>query len=200
MNIEVARRLRTQVGSTFRATEAVKAGMHWRDLYELRDAGEIVELSRGLYRFANAETISGLDLLAVCRRAPHGMICLTSALAHWDLTDEIPRRVHLAVPRGASRPTIDYPPTAIHVFAAATFDLGQKIVEISPGEAITITDPERTVVDAFRFRNRLGHDLAHKALRSYLRTPGSNPSRVATFAKRLRVEGPVKHSLQILLA
>jgi len=200
MGTDVFRRLRQQVGSTFRATEAARAGVHWRDLYALRDAGEIIELSRGLYRFADAEAISSIDLLAVCRRAPHGMICLTSALAHWDLTDEIPRRVHLAVPRGTSRPTIDYPPTTIHVFAAATFDLGRQVADVGPGEAISISDPERTVVDVFRFRNRLGHDLAHTALRRYLRKPGADPSKIAALAKKLRVEGPLIRSLQILLA
>jgi predicted transcriptional regulator of viral defense system len=56
------------------------------------------------------------------------MICLDSALAYWDLTDEIPRKVHVAVPSGAHRPTIDYPPTQVHVFAADTFELGRQEV------------------------------------------------------------------------
>ena len=68
------------------------------------------------------------------------------------------------------------------------------------GEAISISDPERTVVDVFRFRNRLGHDLAHTALRRYLRKPGADPSKIAALAKKLRVEGPLIRSLQILLA
>ncbi len=200
MDIGFAQQLKQRVGSTFRATEAVKAGIHWRDLYELRDAGVIIELSRGLYRFADAEAVSGLDLLVVCRRAPHGMICLTSALAYWDLTDEMTRHVHLAVPRGASRPTIDYPPTTVHVFAAETFNLGRQTVEIAPEENIRITDPERTAVDVFRFRNRLGHDLAHSALRTYLRRPDADPRKVAALAKELRVEGPIRRSLEILVA
>lgn len=193
-------RLREAVGPTFRATEAVEAGIHWRDLYRLRDEGEIIELSRGLYRFADAEALSGLDLLAVCRRVPHGMICLTSALAYWDLTDEIPRRVHLAVPRGSWRPKIDYPPTIVHVFAAETFDLGRHTVELAPGETISISDPERTLVDMFRFRHRLGEDLAQAALRQYLRRSGAKPARVAELADKLRVAGPVRQALEILLA
>lgn len=52
--------------------------------------------------------ISNVDFVAVCGRAPHGMICLNSALAYWDLSDEIPAQVHLAVPSGSHRPVIDY--------------------------------------------------------------------------------------------
>lgn len=108
-------------GPTFRARDARAAGLHWRDLYALRDAGEVIELSRGLFRFADAEGVTGIDLLTVSRRAPDGMICLVSALAHWDLTDEIPAAVDLAVPRGSSRPAINYPPTRVHLFDPRTF-------------------------------------------------------------------------------
>lgn len=100
-------------------------GYAWRDLYALRDAGEILELSRGLFQVADMAGTSDPDFVAVCARAPQGTICLDSALAYWDLSDDIPDRVHLAVPAGTHRPAIDYPPTQVHVFQASTFDLGR---------------------------------------------------------------------------
>src|SRR5262249_41016209 len=86
-----------QIGPGFRSRDAIAAGVSWRDLYALRDYGAIIELSRGLYQLADASGIANVDFVAVCGRAPDGMICLNSALAYWDLSDEIPVQVHLAV-------------------------------------------------------------------------------------------------------
>ena len=77
------------------------------------------------------------------------------------LSDEIPAEVHVAVPEGSHRPTIDYPPTRVHVFRAATFGLGRLRVKLEDGEQFSISDRERTVVDAFRLRHLIGEDLAH---------------------------------------
>ena len=108
-------------GNVFRSRDAAEAGIHWRYLYAMRDEGTLIELSRGVFRFTDAEMISNLDLVAVSKRSPRGTICLNSALSFWDLTDEIPAEIHLAVPRGSRPPSIDYPPTHVHLFAADAF-------------------------------------------------------------------------------
>lgn len=191
---EAAITLLRAVGPTFLAAQARRVGVHWRDLYRLRDTGVVVELSRGLYRFTDAEPVSGLDLIAVSRRMPAGTICLVSALAHWDLTDERPDAVDVAVPRGRTRPAIGCPPTRVHVFDVHTFDLGRLQIELAPGEAIAISSPERAVVDVFRQRARLGTGLAYQALREYLSRPRAQPGTVVRIAERLRVAGPVRHA------
>lgn len=81
------------------------------------------------------------------------------------LSDEMPDAVHLAVARGRHRPRIVYPPTRVHVFAAATFSLGREMEKIDSAETIAISSKERTVVDLMRFRSRVGRDLALGALR-----------------------------------
>ena len=154
------------LGPVFRSGEAVGAGVSWRDLYGLRDSGEIIGLSRGLLQFAD-QKLENVDFVAVCGRVPDGKICLDSALASWDLTDEIPRRVHVAVPTGSHRPMIDYPPSQVHVFAASTFSLGRQEVVGQVGERFYLSDSERTVVDVFRLRHVVGEDLAYAALREY---------------------------------
>ncbi len=63
-----------RLGPTFRSKEAVGAGVSWRDLYSLRDSGEVVELSRGLYQLADSTGTGNVDFVAVCARAPHGMV------------------------------------------------------------------------------------------------------------------------------
>jgi predicted transcriptional regulator of viral defense system len=185
-----------QLGPVFRSGDAVAAGVTWRDLYALRDDGKIIELSRGLFQLAGQD-LEHVDFVTVCGRVPDGMICLDSALAYWDLTDEIPRRVHVAVPSGAHRPTIDYPPTQVHVFAADTFELGRQEVVGKSGERFWISDRERTVVDVFRLRHRVGEDLAYAGLRRYLQAR-PQLARLAEHAQMLRAWGPMSEALQML--
>lgn len=186
-----------RLGSVFRAKDAVAAGVSWRDLYRLRDRGELLELSRGLYQLAATSGGAHVDFVAVCARAPQGMICLNSALSYWDLSDEIPAAVHVAVPEGSHRPTIKYPPTTVHVFRAKTFNLGRLQVDGDRGERFWISDRERTLVDAYRLRYRIGEDLAHAALREYLRS-SRHLARLAEFAQILRVWTPLSAALKVL--
>lgn len=185
-------------GGVFRAGDAIQAGVHPRELYALRDEGFLVELSRGVFRLADAEMSPYLDLIAVSRRSPAGTICLNSALSFWELTDEVPAEVHLAVPRGAHRPAIDYPPVRIHVFASGAFDLGREHVRLESGEEIYIYSPERSVVDAMRMRGRVGTDVAYEALRRYLRRPGASTGDLLRLARRLRAGGPMSDALEVL--
>jgi predicted transcriptional regulator of viral defense system len=191
------KRLRS-LGAVFRADEARRAGVSWRDLYRARDEGVLLELSRGVYQLREAAGVDQLDFVVVCARAPRAMVCLGSALTYWDLTDDIPPWVDIAVPVGSHRPRIDYPPVLVHVFHASTFDLGRVEVEVAPGARFAITDPERTVVDAFRMRHGLGGDVGPAALRRYLRGTHPSPARVLELASALRVRSRVLAALRML--
>ena len=181
--LDIARRM----GGVASASELIKGGARWEDLYRLRDEGALIELSRGIYRVADAPATAHLDLVAVCRRVPAGMICLNSAASFWDLTDEMPDSVHVAVARGRHRPNIVYPPTRVHVFAADTFALGRAQQTLESAETITISSQERTVVDLLRLRSRVGRDLALSALRRYLQGRDAKPGELLALARQLRV-------------
>src|SRR5205823_2591237 len=101
---------------------------------------------------------------------------------------------------GSRRPSIDYPPTRIHLFDARTFDLGRERVALADGEEIQISSRERTIVDVFRFRNRIGTDLAYGALREYLRGSGARPGDLMRLAQKLRVAGPLRYATEVLLS
>jgi predicted transcriptional regulator of viral defense system len=189
----------TDLPSTFTTAQAEALGFpRWR-IYRERDRGALIELSRGVWRQSAAPETAHLDLLAAALRAPHGAICLLSALAFWDLTDEIPREVHLAVPRGSTRPRIGYPPTSVHVFDAATFELGIEQPELETGERIRIYGPARSVVDMLRLRNQLGRDLAFAAARRLLGRERA-AGRIVELARRLRCETTVAGALEVLQA
>ena len=188
-----------ELGPVFRSGQAVDAGVSWRDLYALRDAGELIELSRGVFQLAEVG-IDRVDFVAVCMRVPAAMICLDSALEYWGLTDDIPRSVHVAVPSGAHRPTIDHPPTTVHVFKADTFDLGRTEVVGGAGERFWISDRERTVVDVFRLRHLVGEDLALQALAGWWRGRPRDVARLTELAQRLGSWPAMYDALQVLQA
>src|SRR5947209_10198506 len=111
-------------GGLLRMAEAVRAGVHRRTLYALRDAGILEQLSRGLYRLADSPPLGNPDLVTVARRVPRGVICLISALAFYDLTTQVPHEVYLAVPRASAPPRLDYPPVRIFRFGTRAYAAG----------------------------------------------------------------------------
>ena len=185
---------------TFTTRAARHLGWHPRDLYLLRDSGQVYELSRGVFRRAEAPVPSWPDLLAVGMRVPSGIVCCVSALVVYDLTDEIPATVQVAVARTQRPPQIDYPPTEVFRFSDETFELGLSSVTAAPGEPVRIYSAERTVVDLMRLRRRLGEPLALGALKRYLRRRQARPGELLSIARMLNVLGPVRTALDVASA
>jgi hypothetical protein len=185
---------------TFTTAMARSHGVHPRDLYAWRDDGEIVELSRGVFRRADAAPASYPDLLAVAHRSAMAIVCCRSAAALHDLSDEIPPAVQIAVPTRNRPPQITYPPTEVFRFDVGTFELGLSRVEAAPDEWVRIYDPARTVVDLMRLRGRLGEDLAYGALQRYLRRRDARPGELLGMATALDVRGPMQRALDVAMA
>ncbi|MGA5301126.1 type IV toxin-antitoxin system AbiEi family antitoxin domain-containing protein [Nucisporomicrobium flavum] len=186
--------------STFTTGQARAAGLHPRDLYAAREGGGLIELSRGVFRRADAPAAAHPDLLAVSLRAPRAVVCLLSAAAVHDLTDEIPMAVQIAVPRRTWPPKLDHPPVEVFVWDPATFELGLDSVEVAPGERARIYSPGRTAVDLMRMRNKLGESVAHIALRRYLGRRDARIAELFAYAKALDVLGPVRAVIDVLAA
>ncbi|WP_328319750.1 type IV toxin-antitoxin system AbiEi family antitoxin domain-containing protein [Streptomyces sp. NBC_00388] len=186
---------------TFTTSQARQALLSPRDLAHLVTEGEIDELSRGVYRRADAPETAHADLLAVCARAPRAVVCGESALALHELIDDIPAAVHIAVPRGTRRPTISYPPTVVAQYAAKTFDLAIERFEAAPGETVPIYNAARSVVDAMRHRSRLGETLALSALGRYLRRSGrGGVGELQHIARELDALSVVRPAVEAVLA
>ncbi|MFI7067960.1 hypothetical protein ACIBL3_43690 [Kribbella sp. NPDC050124] len=121
--------------------------------------------------------------------------------SHCASIDDIPAAVHIAVPRGTRRPTISYPPIVVAQYAAKTFNLNIEQYEAAPGEFVPVYDAARSVVDAMRHRNRIGHTLALAALGRYLRTSG--PDGVAdlqSIARELHALSVIRPAVEAVLA
>lgn len=184
----------------FRVADAERAGVPRYELYRLRARGELLRAGRGVFRLAGGAISSSTDLATVCARIPGGIICSNSALAYWDLTDELPAVIHVAVARGAHRPRIDFPATEVHVFAAATFDLERREETTETGERLSIYSPERAVVDAMRLAHHVGRDTALHALNRYLRRSDAQPRRLAAIARELGGERRLTDALEAVMS
>ncbi len=162
--IEVFRRH----GHMMRTQQARKAGISPRTLYEMRDRGLLTMLHRGLFRLADAPRLAQPDLAQVAMAVPKGVICLISALAVHNLTSQIPHRVYLALPSHSEKPRLQYPPLALFWLSGEVFSSG---IEVHPVDQIPVRiyGREKTVADCFKFRNKIGLDVAREALREAVR-------------------------------
>ncbi|KUO14822.1 type IV toxin-antitoxin system AbiEi family antitoxin domain-containing protein [Streptomyces dysideae] len=191
----------TGLSLTFTTAQARQALLSPRDLASLVAEGDIVELSRGVHRRADAPETAHADLLAVCTRAPRAVVCGESALALHELIDDIPAAVHIAVPRGTRRPTISYPPTVVAQYASKTFVLGIERFEAAPGETVPVYNAARSVVDAMRHRSRIGETLALSALGRYLRRSGRDGvSELQDIARELGALSVIRPAVEAMLA
>ncbi|MEO3862802.1 type IV toxin-antitoxin system AbiEi family antitoxin domain-containing protein [Acrocarpospora sp. B8E8] len=186
---------------TFTAAQARRAGVYSYGLALLVAGGKLDELSRGVYRQADAPETAHLDLLAVCARVPRAIICGESALVLHELIDDIPSAVHIAVARGSHRPSISYPPVVVSQYAASTFDLGREEFQAAPGEKIPVYSAPRSVVDAMRHRHLIGENLALSALGRYLRTRGGSAvNELQDMAERLNAMPLIRPAVEAVLA
>jgi predicted transcriptional regulator of viral defense system len=181
-----------------RMAEAVRAGVHRRTLYALRDAGVLEQLSRGLYRLADAPPLGNPDLVTVARRVPRGVICLVSALAFHDLTTQIPHEVYLAVPRASEPPRLDYPPVRVFRFGGRAFAAGVETHEID-ATPVRIYSREKTIVDAFKYRNKIGLDTAVEALKRYRQQGRIDAEALRRHALACRVANVMRPYLEAIL-
>ena len=184
--------------SVFSYTKARAAGISAERLYSYRDRGFVQQIGRGLYQWADA--VQGdPDLLEIAHRAPGGALCLISSLAHHELTDIIPARIDVAIPRGRRIPILRSP-VDFHVFARETFDLGREKLDIGGGDSVGLYSAERSLIDVIRLRHREGSDVAWEALRRWLRRRGSKPASLIKMAKHFHgAERSVLSALEVVL-
>jgi predicted transcriptional regulator of viral defense system len=195
--IETAETLFREHGGMLRASEAIALGIHPRTLYRLRDENRLVTVSRGLYRLANLPELSDPDFVSVATRIPHAVICLVSALAYHEITTEIPHEVSIALPRTVKRPQLDYPPLRVFWFSGGALTEGIEEHKID-GVNVRIYGPEKTVADCFKFRNKIGLDVAIEALKLCRERKGSTPRKLLHYARICRVERVMRPYLEAL--
>lgn len=156
-------------------------------------------LGRGLYRRADASGGDDPDLLEIAYRAPDATLCLLTALARHGLSDAIPASIDVALPRGRWRPRTRAPVTW-HAFAPDTFTIGREELELDDDARLGIYGTERCLIDVFLLRHREGPEVAHEALRRWLRRPRSQPGTLLAMARSFpKAEPSLRAALDVLL-
>jgi predicted transcriptional regulator of viral defense system len=178
-------------------SDALAAGISRRTLYAMRDAGTLTQLSRGVYRLASLSELEAPDLVTVTMRIPNGVICLISALAFHGLTTQIPHAVDVALARGSERPRLEYPPVNLHWFSSTAFSSGVERPLVD-GKRIRVYSAEKSVADAFKFRNQVGLDVALEALKAWRSRRGASIERLLEQARVCRVERVIRPYLEAM--
>jgi len=183
----------------FTAEDAAELGVSESTLYRMARAGKLEKVAPGLFLRPGGDAVDTV-LLDAATRASRATICLSSALAHYDLVDEIPAATDLALPRGAHRPDQGRAALRWHWFDADTFELGRDTIIIDGTRTeIGIYTAARSIVDVFRLRGVAGYEIGIEALRSWLRRRGSHPAELIDLAARLpRAETPLRTALDHL--
>lgn len=187
-------------GGILRTREAMCLGINPKTLYAMRDKGLIEVISRGIYRLVDNETeITHIDLISVIKRLPKAIICLTSALAFHELTTQIPHYIYVAYQQGWRQPQLDYPPIKIFRYSKSAFEAGIEYYEINQTQ-IPIYSAAKTVVDCFKFRNRIGINVAVEALKNYWdKNKGATVNDLLKYARICRVEKVMQPYLEGIL-
>lgn len=155
----------------------------------------MTRVGRGLYRLAGADVTEHYTLAAVARRVPHGVVCLLSALRFHDLTTQDPFDVWLAIDQKARRPEAESFSLRIVYMSGKSFTEG---VETHTAEGVTLRvfGPAKTVADCFKYRSRIGLDVAIEALRDYRRSSQFDADLIWQYAKLCRVSSVMRPYLE----
>ncbi len=194
-----ARHLFTAHGGMLRTSSAIRLGIHPRTLYSLRDSGEIESVGRGLYRLSTSPPLTSPDLVPVAIRIPRAVVCLISALAHHGLTTQVPHAVDIALPSHAQIPKIDGIPLRVFWYSEPSFSAGIDVITIDD-VPVRIYSPEKTVADCFKYRNKIGLDVALEGLRTWRdRKPKADFQSLSRFAQINRVQRVMRPYLEAIL-
>ena len=161
-------------------------GIPRSELYRLVEEGLVERQARGLYTRANHNYTAEHVLAQVGKRVPTGVICLLTALRFHELTTQSPADVWVALPEKARKPRLDYPRLRVARFSGPALEEGVEVHRIE-GVEVHIYSAAKTVADCFKYRNKLGIDVAVEALRDFTRRHRGKATELARFARICRV-------------
>ncbi|MGH9811096.1 MAG: type IV toxin-antitoxin system AbiEi family antitoxin domain-containing protein [Terriglobia bacterium] len=185
------------IGAFFRPRDLAPLEISFPDLQRLVAAGTVEKVGRGLYRLTATELGEFETIAMVSSAAPSGIICLLSALRLHGIGTQAPHEVWLALERKARKPARLPAQVRIVRFSGAMLTYG---IEIRPllGAPVRVTSPARTVVDCFRYRNKLGLDVALEALRDAIRSRDATVDEIMRAAEVCRARTVIKTYLEAL--
>ncbi|XHS80133.1 AbiEi antitoxin N-terminal domain-containing protein [Burkholderiaceae bacterium UC74_6] len=180
-----------------RAADVREQGWSPQLLLKLQQAGKLQRLARGLYALPDAEPTEHQTLIEICQRVPKAVLCLLSALQFHEIGTQMPHEVWIALPEGTQAPRLDYPPLCVARLRGAAYAEGVQTVT-DRGAPIRVYSAAKTVTDCFKFRRKIGLDVALEALKDAWRSRRFNMDELGHFARINRVERVMQPYLEAL--
>jgi len=167
-------------------------------LSQLVDRGELFKVGRGLYALTEIDFDERQSLLEAARLVPRGVLCLLSALRFHELTTQNPFEIWLAIEGTSRKPQIETLPLNVFRFSGAAFVEGIETHEIK-GIRLRVYNPAKTVADCFKYRNKIGLDVAIEALRDVWRQKKATADELWHYAKVCRMSNVMRPYLESLV-
>ena len=167
-------------------------------LSKLEKAGELVKIKRGLYSLPNAFAGEHQTLLETAKAVPNSVVCLLSALRFHELTTQNPFEVWIAIERKSRIPKIDSLPLRMMFFSGAAFTEGIEAHDIE-GVSLRVYNAAKTVADCFKYRNKIGLDVALEALRDAWNQKQATMDELWHYAKICRMTNVMRPYLESLV-
>jgi predicted transcriptional regulator of viral defense system len=180
-----------------RAKELIAAGIPRNYLARLVGSGQLQKLGRGIYALETLPSSEHISLLEVSRKVPKAVICLLSALRFHEIGTQVPHEVWIAIDVKAWTPHIDSPAVRIVRFSGNALNYGIDKKKIG-GPEIRVFSPAKTVADCFKFRNKIGVDVALEALRDCYRQKKASMDELWEAAKICRVANIMRPYMESL--
>ena len=180
-----------------RVGELAPMGFPSSYLSELEKREKAIKHARGVYMHPDADIPNHYSLALACQQSPNGVICLLSALAYHEIGTQNPQEVWLAIDRKAKAPVMDYPPLRLLRFSGNALSEGIETTE--KPFPIRVTNPAKTITDCFKFRNKIGLDVAIEALREGWRQQRFKIDELDHYAKICRINKVITPYLDAIL-
>lgn len=181
-----------------RTRTAAAQGVSRKRLSAMARSGELERVSRSLYVPAGAEITEHHTLVEAAARVPQAVVCLLSALRFHQLGTQAPHEVWLAIDRKAWKPIVEWPPIHFVRFSGDALTYGIETRQLE-GVQVRITSREKTVADCFKYRNKVGLDIALEALRDYLRSRKRSVDELTRAARVCRVARVMQPYLEAMV-
>ena len=192
-SFEIAKEIFQKNHGILRAYQAKKLGIDLKTLQEMVVVGILQKEGRGIYRLADLPPLSNPDLVVVALRIPQGVICLISALSFHNLTTQIPYKIYVALPPNVKKSLIE----AVNLSLKA-YNSGIEEHDID-GVIVRIYCSAKTVADCFKYRNKIGQDIAIEALKDYLHGKDRNIEKLLDYARIDNVEKVIFPYIEALI-
>lgn len=179
----------------FITTGEVKSRGEYEQLRRATEEGTLMRIRKGVYVEMSALANNMID---VERIVPHGILCLYSAFAYYGLSTQVPSATCIAIEAKRKVRLPEYPPVDLYFWKKENLEFGIIQKEIS-GYTMLVTDMERTVCDAVKYRNKIGLDVCGEVIDCYLKKENRNISLLHKYAQRLRIKNILTKYLETRL-